>query len=85
MAMIKCRECGNEISEYAEKCPNCGVKTRYGKTEEEKKLNGKMLLVYLLVVIIGVYLLSQRNIPLGVGLIAGGITGIVLAMCNANR
>lgn len=24
MAMIKCPECGKEISEYAEKCPNCG-------------------------------------------------------------
>lgn len=85
MAMIRCRECGNEISEYAEKCPNCGVKTRYGKSQEEKKANGKMLLVYLTVIVFGVYLLSQGTIPFGVGLLAGGITGIVLSLRNVNR
>ena len=25
MALIKCKECGNEISKKAEKCPNCGA------------------------------------------------------------
>ena len=25
MAMIKCRECGNEMSDHAKMCPNCGV------------------------------------------------------------
>lgn len=24
MAIIKCIECGNDVSEYADKCPNCG-------------------------------------------------------------
>ena len=24
MALIKCKECGREISENANKCPNCG-------------------------------------------------------------
>lgn len=24
MALIRCRECGKKISEYAETCPNCG-------------------------------------------------------------
>ncbi len=24
MALLKCPECGHEISEYAEACPNCG-------------------------------------------------------------
>ena len=25
MALIKCKECGKEISDTAKKCPNCGV------------------------------------------------------------
>jgi hypothetical protein len=25
MALIKCKECGNEVSSKAEKCPHCGV------------------------------------------------------------
>lgn len=27
MAIVKCRECGNPVSEAAEKCPNCGIST----------------------------------------------------------
>jgi hypothetical protein len=26
MAMLKCKECGNEVSSMAEACPNCGAK-----------------------------------------------------------
>lgn len=32
MALIKCAECGNEISEYSESCPHCGCPTN--KTKE---------------------------------------------------
>jgi len=28
MAIIKCPECGKEISDKAEKCPHCGVKIK---------------------------------------------------------
>ena len=28
MALIKCKECGNEISSEADKCPHCGVKIK---------------------------------------------------------
>lgn len=36
MALIKCPDCGNEISEFAEKCPHCGyiVKDRIKKCDE---------------------------------------------------
>ncbi len=27
MALIKCKECGKEISDQATTCPNCGAKT----------------------------------------------------------
>jgi len=29
MALIKCPECGNSISDKAEKCPHCGLPAEY--------------------------------------------------------
>lgn len=37
MAMIKCRECGKEISDMAETCPNCGWITQRGQTKSKAK------------------------------------------------
>lgn len=38
MAMIKCSECGKEISDKAEKCPNCGCPiNQTGEKKEVKK------------------------------------------------
>ncbi|AMW78652.1 hypothetical protein AMD27_06975 [Acinetobacter sp. TGL-Y2] len=28
MALINCKECGNQISDKADKCPNCGIKQK---------------------------------------------------------
>ena len=28
MALIKCKECGKELSDQAESCPNCGYKLK---------------------------------------------------------
>lgn len=33
MALIKCRECGAEISDFAERCVKCGCPTKTPKTE----------------------------------------------------
>lgn len=44
MAMIKCSECGNEISDQAMTCPNCGAATIAGnkhKKEEKKAKNNQ--------------------------------------------
>lgn len=32
MALIKCSECGKEISDSAQICPHCGCKTSHGQT-----------------------------------------------------
>lgn len=37
MALIKCKECGKEISDTAETCPNCGCRTQKGRTVTEAK------------------------------------------------
>ena len=38
MALVKCKECGNEISDTIKKCPHCGYK-------EKKPLNKKMFII----------------------------------------
>ena len=53
MAMIKCRECGKEISSRAEFCPNCGAKTRFGEEESERKQMSSTAVVYAVLSIIG--------------------------------
>ena len=53
MAMIKCRECGREISSRAETCPHCGMKTRYARQMEEKKENSAAVIVSWAISIIG--------------------------------
>ncbi len=42
MALVKCKECGHEISSEAEKCPNCGKKPA--------KLSGCLIIVIIAVV-----------------------------------
>jgi len=49
MALIKCPECGNEISDMAKTCPNCGIKIR-------KVNNGyvKYLIIGVLILIVAI-------------------------------
>jgi len=39
MALIKCEECGKDISDKAFTCPNCGcpISSNYSVKEENKK------------------------------------------------
>ncbi len=45
MALIKCPECGNSISDKAEKCPHCGLPAAYfsQKQNEQKEMDYKNL------------------------------------------
>ena len=36
MALIKCPECGNSISDKAEKCPHCGLPAEYFLRQQEQ-------------------------------------------------
>jgi uncharacterized membrane protein YvbJ len=38
MALIKCKECGKEVSSEAKNCPNCGYPITSTKKESKKNL-----------------------------------------------
>ena len=40
MALVKCKECGKEISDKAKTCPNCGcpIEDEFAKTETTKDI-----------------------------------------------
>lgn len=64
MALIKCRECGRQISSLAEKCPGCGCPVNAKKvvfSEVENKRVGK-LGMYLLCIILVVMFFVIDNI-----------------------
>ena len=71
MALIKCPECGKEISDAAESCPNCGYPIKgqqqigdsdgLGKGQETKKLKTVLFIVVgiiLVVIVYGNYILT---------------------------
>lgn len=54
MALINCKECGKEISEYSRECPNCGYPIKSTN-------NIIMFLVGLIIVIVGFFLISHNS------------------------
>ena len=52
MALIKCPECGKEVSDTAKKCPNCGYVIKKSKFENPK-VKKIMLIVICALVVIG--------------------------------
>ncbi len=63
MALIKCSECGKEISDKAKMCNNCGVPIRGIK--KNKHVNGKhcimLVIVIFIVAIVGYILVNNNN------------------------
>lgn len=51
MALIKCPECGNEISEGASSCPQCGHPM---KKEKPKKKHGCLITVVSVIIFFGI-------------------------------
>jgi hypothetical protein len=48
MALVPCRECGKEVSDQAEKCPNCGISTP-SKKRRQIKLAITLIVILLIV------------------------------------
>lgn len=56
MALVPCRECGKEVSDQAESCPNCGIKTPSAKRRKIK------LAITALVVVVVLSVLSMLGV-----------------------
>lgn len=72
MALIKCPECGKEISDAAESCPNCGYPIKgqqqigdsdgLGKGQETKKLKTVLFIVVGIILVVIVYQTCKGDI-----------------------
>ena len=60
MALIRCKECGKEISGTAERCPHCGYQTARGRLTAQNKGMAILALVQMAEVAIGFYLLISN-------------------------
>jgi hypothetical protein len=54
MALIKCHECGKEVSTEAAACPSCGAKPKPAQTSSLKKKRSPIWLIIGALVIVGV-------------------------------
>ena len=57
MALIKCSECGKEISDKAKKCPHCGIKC---KNEKDVKVFPTSVMFILIVIFVAVIFLMMN-------------------------
>ena len=53
MALIKCSECGADISDKEKNCPNCGKKIEQTQKEKTNGNGGKILMVVIGIIAIG--------------------------------
>lgn len=52
MALIKCSECGKEISDKAKVCPNCGAKTNFAyKKSKDNKLTILVAIGFIIILV----------------------------------
>ncbi len=56
MAMVKCPECGNDISDSAKMCPKCGYENKQETAEPENQKNSGMTLIYLALAILSLFM-----------------------------
>jgi hypothetical protein len=59
MALINCKECKKEISDQADKCPNCGFDIK--KENGKKAVNGCAWIFAALAAIIFILVLTDKN------------------------
>ena len=62
MALLKCYECGRDVSSDAQSCPNCGAPTkRIKKDNTPKKISSRSLFIIAIVVIAAVHTVVLIN------------------------
>lgn len=55
MALAKCRECGHEVSNICEKCPNCGCDSPSMSHEQYRKTDNIMGVISIIMLILCVF------------------------------
>lgn len=68
MALIKCYECGNEVSDNAVSCPNCGA-----RIANNAKVSFKWEGIAFVLILLGVILAFVKSILLGAIIILVGM------------
>ena len=58
MALIKCSECGEEVSEDATSCPKCGHPVKAVTIEKTGKKWKRLILIAVLMFIFGIFFLA---------------------------
>ena len=85
MALVKCKECGREISDTAERCPSCGCVTNHGQEQKEAK---SFLVLYVLDFVtlgVGALLLLGGNWFIGLILAVSGLVGMYSTNKHVNK
>lgn len=54
MALIKCPECGKEISDTAKVCPHCGYKQKKLDIAKHKKISTSILIIGMLLFVVAI-------------------------------
>ena len=62
MALVPCRECGKEVSDQAEACPYCGIKTPSKEKRKKKLITTTITIVLVLSLLIGGSVLVYHKI-----------------------
>jgi hypothetical protein len=65
MALVKCQECGKEISDQAANCPHCGAPRQASSTKKEpsqaEKIQGSVTLVLIVAAVIWYFWPADRS------------------------
>lgn len=92
MAMIRCYECGKEISDSAERCPHCGCVTSRGETKSQAKalliqwaITAVAFIGGIALIVSGINGFSIIKLLIGISLVLGGIIDMIVIWCRAKE
>ena len=61
MALVKCHECGNQVSDTAKTCPSCGAKVQRKSKKSGISPQGKVVFFLAFIVLLGVGQITKKE------------------------
>lgn len=61
MALIKCSECGKEISDKAKKCPHCWTKYKSENENDRKGFPTGLMFILIVIFVVAIFLMMNYN------------------------